>query len=116
LSYVRQVDSNFIKPPKTAAANLRTARYDPILIQPNRFEISEAFVSCSATSSRESFSLLLGEDHEPDINIQPVDGLAPGYAKRVACPKDLDTKTKMEVFHLMRLAKIDSGSGGSAHS
>ncbi|KAJ0127503.1 Uncharacterized protein HZ326_29397, partial [Fusarium oxysporum f. sp. albedinis] len=101
LSYVRQVDSNFIKPPKTAAANLRTARYDPILIQPNRFKISEAFVSCSATSSP---------------CIWPKHRLAPGYAKRVACPKDLDTKTKMEVFHLMRLAKIDSGSGGSAHS
>lgn len=35
LSYVRQVHSNFIKPPKTAAVSLRTARYDPISIQPN---------------------------------------------------------------------------------
>lgn len=35
LSYVRQVDSNFIKPPKTAAVNLHTLRYDPNPIQPN---------------------------------------------------------------------------------
>jgi len=82
LSYVRQVDSNFIKPPKTAAANVRTARYDPILIQPNRFKISEAFVSCSATSSRESFSLLFGEDHDPDRHqIQPVEGLSTGWLR-----------------------------------
>jgi hypothetical protein len=52
--------------------------------------------------------------------LQPVPGLSTGWLwgtrGEFACPKDLDTKTKMEVFHLMRLAKIDSGSGGSAHS
>ncbi|TXC07414.1 hypothetical protein FocTR4_00002751 [Fusarium oxysporum f. sp. cubense] len=69
LSYVRQVDSNFIKPPKTAAANLRTARYDPILIQPNRFRISgRASFSPAALGQCEHVCVPLNNDSMPPFH------------------------------------------------